>query len=48
MYVEGLRWAQDYAAHNRALILHAVLNALHEEVSREVASFESAVQSSQL
>ena len=26
MYIEGLRWAQDYAAHNRALMLHAVLN----------------------
>ena len=44
MYVEGLRWAQDYAAHNRALMLHAVLNALREEFGREVATFENAVQ----
>ena len=44
MYVEGLRWAQDYAAHNRALMLHAVLNALHQEFGREVATFENAVQ----
>ena len=44
MYVEGLRWAQDYAAHNRALMLHAVLNALHEEFGREIATFENAVQ----
>jgi tRNA-splicing ligase RtcB (3'-phosphate/5'-hydroxy nucleic acid ligase) len=30
MYVEGLRWAQDYAAHNRALMLHAVLKVMNE------------------
>jgi tRNA-splicing ligase RtcB len=42
-YVEGLRWAQDYAAHNRALMLHAVLHALHAEHGREVATEESAV-----
>lgn len=30
MYVEGLRWAQDYAPHNRALMMHAVLLALRE------------------
>ena len=44
MYIEGLRWAQDYAAHNRALMLHAVLNALHGEFGREIATFENAVQ----
>jgi tRNA-splicing ligase RtcB len=44
MYIEGLRWAQDYAAHNRALMLLAVLNALHEEFGREIATFENAVQ----
>lgn len=44
MYVEGLRWAQDYAAHNRALMLHGVLNALYEQFGREVATFEGAVQ----
>jgi tRNA-splicing ligase RtcB len=44
MYVEGLRWAQDYAAHNRALMMHAVLNALHAEFGREIATFDNAVQ----
>jgi tRNA-splicing ligase RtcB len=44
MYIEGLRWAQDYAAHNRALMLHAVLKALREEFGREIATFENAVQ----
>jgi tRNA-splicing ligase RtcB len=44
MYVQGLRWAQDYAAHNRALMMHAVLNALHEQFGHEVATFDSAVQ----
>jgi tRNA-splicing ligase RtcB len=43
MYVEGLRWAQDYAAHNRALMMHAVLLALREEFGREVATFEGAI-----
>lgn len=44
MYVEGLRWAQDYAAHNRALMMHAVLNALHAQFGREIATFDNAVQ----
>jgi tRNA-splicing ligase RtcB (3'-phosphate/5'-hydroxy nucleic acid ligase) len=44
MYIEGLRWAQDYAAHNRALMLHAVLSALHEEFGREIGTFANAVQ----
>jgi tRNA-splicing ligase RtcB (3'-phosphate/5'-hydroxy nucleic acid ligase) len=44
MYVEGLRWAQDYAAHNRALMMHAVLNALHEQFGREVGTLDTAVQ----
>jgi len=44
MYIEGLRWAQDYAAHNRALMLHAVLKALREEFGLEIATFENAVQ----
>jgi tRNA-splicing ligase RtcB len=43
MYVEGLRWAQDYAAHNRALMMHAVLLALRKEFGREVATFEGAI-----
>jgi tRNA-splicing ligase RtcB len=44
MYVEGLRWAQDYAAHNRALMMHEVLIALREEFGREIATSENAVQ----
>ena len=44
MYVEALRWAQDYAAHNRALMMHEVLIALREEFGREIATFENAVQ----
>lgn len=44
MYVEGLRWAQDYAAHNRALMMHAVLKALREEFGRDIATFDNAVQ----
>ena len=43
MYVEGLRWAQDYAAHNRSLMMHAVLLAVREEFGREVATFEGAI-----
>jgi RNA-splicing ligase RtcB len=43
MYVEGLRWAQDYAAHNRALMMRAVLLVLREEFGREVATFEGAI-----
>jgi tRNA-splicing ligase RtcB len=43
IYVAGLRWAQDYAAHNRALMMHAVLLALREEFRREVATFEGAI-----
>jgi tRNA-splicing ligase RtcB len=42
-YVEALRWAQDYAAHNRALMLHAVAKAVHVELGREMAPTESAV-----
>jgi tRNA-splicing ligase RtcB len=42
-YVEGLRWAQDYAAHNRSLMLHAVLKALHEQFERAIGTAEHAV-----
>jgi tRNA-splicing ligase RtcB len=42
-YVEALRWAQDYAAHNRALMLHAVAKAVHAELGREMEHMESAV-----
>lgn len=44
MYVEALHWAQDYAAHNRALMMHEVLIALREEFGREIATLENAVQ----
>jgi tRNA-splicing ligase RtcB len=42
-YVEALRWAQDYAAHNRALMLHAVSKAVHAELGREVPAGQTAV-----
>jgi tRNA-splicing ligase RtcB len=42
-YVDGLRWAQDYAAHNRNLMLHAVLKALREEFRRDIGTAEHAV-----
>jgi len=44
MYVEGLRWAQDYAAHNHALMMHEVLAALRDEFERVIATFDNAVQ----
>lgn len=43
-YVEGLRWAQDYAAHNRNLMLHAVLKALRAEFGREIGTAQHAVK----
>lgn len=42
-YVEGLRWAQDYAAHNRNLMLHAVLKAMRARFGRPVGAAEHAV-----
>ena len=42
-YVEGLRWAQDYAAHNRSLMLHAVLKAMRAEFGRDIGTAEHAV-----
>ena len=42
-YVEGLRWAQDYAAHNRALMMHSVLKVLRGKFGRDVATDEHAV-----
>lgn len=44
IYVEGLRWAQDYAMQNRALMMHAVLLALREEFGRDIATFDTAIQ----
>lgn len=43
LYVEGLRWSQEYAAHNRNLMLHAVLKVLNEAFGRSVATAEHAV-----
>jgi tRNA-splicing ligase RtcB (3'-phosphate/5'-hydroxy nucleic acid ligase) len=43
-YVEGLLWAQDYAAYNRALMMHAVVKALRAEFSRDVAAEALVVQ----
>lgn len=42
-YIEGMHWAQEYAAHNRALMLHAVLKAMHKAFGRPVATTEHAV-----
>lgn len=42
-YIEALRWAQDYAAHNRALMLHEVSKAIHEVLGREVPQSPDAV-----
>ena len=42
-YVEGLRWSQDYAAHNRNVMLHAVLKSMREEFGREIGTSEHAV-----
>jgi tRNA-splicing ligase RtcB len=42
-YVAGLRWAQDYAAHNRSLMLHAVLKALRSQFGRDIGTAEHAV-----
>ena len=42
-YVQGLRWAQDYAAHNRNLMLHAILKSLGDEFERDIGTAEHAV-----
>jgi tRNA-splicing ligase RtcB (3'-phosphate/5'-hydroxy nucleic acid ligase) len=42
-YVEAMVWAQEYAAHNRALMLHAVLGALQAAFGRPVGTHEHAV-----
>jgi len=42
-YVDGLRWAQDYAAHNRDLMLLAVLSALRAAFGRDIGTAEHAV-----
>ena len=42
-YVEGLHWAQDYAALNRDLMLHAVLKALSRAFRRDLTIVDEAV-----
>ena len=42
-YVQGLLWAQDYAALNRDLMLFNVMNAIREEFGRDIGSTEHAV-----
>lgn len=42
-YVEALRWAQDYAALNRDLMLFRVMNVLREAFGRPVGSTQEAI-----
>lgn len=42
-YVEGLLWAQDYAALNRDLMLFNVMSVIREELGRDIGSTEHAV-----
>ena len=42
-YVEGLHWAQDYAAHNRSLMLHSVVQALSAPLGRDVGASQAVV-----
>jgi tRNA-splicing ligase RtcB (3'-phosphate/5'-hydroxy nucleic acid ligase) len=42
-YIEGMHWAQEYAAHNRDRMLFAVTKVLAEVFGREVALRETAV-----
>ena len=42
-YVEGLMWAQDYAALNRDLMLFNVMKAMREEFGRDIGSTDQAV-----
>ncbi len=42
-YVEGLRFAQDYATLNRDVMMHLVLHALRRFFPRDIAVRESAV-----
>ncbi len=42
-YIEGMHWAQEYAAHNRNLMLFQVAKVLAEVFGREVALRETAV-----
>lgn len=42
-YVAGLRWAQDYAALNRDMMMHFVLEALGDVLDRPITTIERAV-----
>ena len=42
-YIEGLLWAQDYAALNRDLMLFNVMKALREEFGRDIGSTDHAI-----
>lgn len=42
-YVEALRWAQDYAATNRDVMLHAVLDAVADALDRPIHTTATAV-----
>ena len=42
-YVEGLQWAQDYAALNRDTMMHLALQALEEALGRPVEPLDVAV-----
>jgi tRNA-splicing ligase RtcB len=43
MYVEALRWAQDYAATNRDVMMHLVLRAAAKALGREIVTGATAV-----
>lgn len=42
-YIAAMHWAQDYAALNRDLMLHATMRAIGEAFGRDVGSTEQAV-----
>jgi tRNA-splicing ligase RtcB len=42
-YVEALTWAQDYAALNRDLMLHRIMQAVSGELRRDIGTTEHAV-----
>lgn len=42
-YIEAMQWAQDYAMHNRALMLAEVLEAMRKAFGREVVADMEAV-----
>ncbi len=42
-YVEGLQWAQDYAALNRDIMLLRVMAAIKKELGREIGATDHAI-----